>query len=79
MFTTFIYHLSGATGFLVPSLIGAITNNNMTFSAWKLVFGLAATIYFAGNMVLITDSYESCRVFQDFRLNMGKKVRRSYF
>ena len=43
--------ITGATGFLVPAVIGAITNNNMNLSAWMLVFGLAAAIHIIGNTV----------------------------
>ena len=40
-------------GFVVPVMIGAITNDNMTFSAWKLVFSPVAAIYVVGNLVYV--------------------------
>ena len=43
----------GSTGFLVPTVVGAITQDNMTFAAWKTVFILAAAIYFGGNLVYV--------------------------
>jgi hypothetical protein len=48
-----LFCCSGVIGFVVPVLIGAITTDNMTFSAWKLVFGLAAGIYTVGNLVYV--------------------------
>jgi hypothetical protein len=43
----------GIIGFVVPVLIGALTNGNMTFSAWKLVFGSAAAVYVVCNMIYV--------------------------
>ena len=39
----------GSLGFGVPVLIGAITNDNMNFSAWCLIFATASVIYFVTN------------------------------
>ena len=41
----------GVTGFLVPLSIGALLENKTmdTFTTWRIVFGLAAGIYFLGN------------------------------
>ena len=41
----------GATGFIVPTVIGALTQGNMTFTAWRIVFFLAAGIYTFGAVV----------------------------
>jgi hypothetical protein len=46
-------NFQGIIGFVVPVLIGAITTDNMTFSAWKLVFGLAAAIYTVCNVIYV--------------------------
>ena len=48
-----MYFLPGIMGFVVPVMIGAITNDNMTFSAWKFVFGLAAAIYTVCNLAYV--------------------------
>ena len=39
----------GATGFMVPSVIDAITSNSLTTPrTWRIVFGLAAAVYCTG-------------------------------
>lgn len=40
----------GGTGFLVPTIIGILTQDNMTFAAWRTVFCLASGIYFFTNI-----------------------------
>ena len=43
----------GGTGFLAPLVIGAITQDNMTFAAWRTVFLLTAGIYFGANIIYV--------------------------
>ena len=37
----------------LPRNIGAITQGNMTFAAWRTVFLLATAIYIVGNIVYV--------------------------
>ncbi len=37
----------------MPTVIGALTHVNMTFSYWRSVFLLAAGIYFVGNLAYV--------------------------
>ncbi len=39
----------GSIAYIVPVFIGAITNNNMTFEAWTIVFATASIIYVVTN------------------------------
>ena len=41
----------GGAAFLIPLVVGSITQDNMTFNAWKTVFLLAAGLLLAGNAI----------------------------
>lgn len=43
----------GVMGLVVPTVVGAITNDNMTASAWCTVFLGVAFCYFIGNVVYL--------------------------
>ncbi len=41
----------GVTGLVAPLVVGAITQDNMAFSAWRTVYFVAAAIYLLGTSV----------------------------
>ena len=45
--------LASITGLITPMVIGYITLDNNTFDAWRLVFGIAAVVYFVGNLFYV--------------------------
>ena len=52
----------GATGFVVPSAIGAITSNSLTTPrTWRVVFGLAAAVYCTGAAAFVLLYRDCCR------------------
>ena len=60
----------GSLGFSVPVIIGAITNDNMNFAAWSIIFGTAAGCYVITNFFyffMISGDIQSWNYYVSFK------------
>ena len=71
----------GFMGYTVPVIVGIITQENMTWTAWTIIFGGAATVYIITNFFyffMISGEIQSWNYYVSIVLKVEPLIKSNY-